>query len=268
MKGIIIAAGKGARMGQLTENCPKCMLRFGRTSILEQNLRLMNYVGCDEVVVITGHAASALPDVGIRKVHNPEYEQNNVLHSLMMAREEFDDELLITYSDIWVEQEVYEGLLSTRGEVVLVADTDWRAYYVGRDQHTADEAEKIYFDEDRRVISIGKHLSETPLEKGLAVAEFPGLLKLSRDFAPKFAASFESLNARIERNAPFQKASRWQNAYLTDMLQQLIDDGFPLELAFIERGWAEFDTVQDLERVASIGEQQKLYSLSRYLDAT
>jgi L-glutamine-phosphate cytidylyltransferase len=37
-------------------------------------------------------------------------------------------------------------------------------------------------------------------------------------------------------------------AYLTDLLQHLIDSGFPVTPVVIEGGWREIDTVQDLER--------------------
>ena len=51
---------------------------------------------------------------------------------------------------------------------------------------------------------------------------------------------------------PFQHAASLEKAYITDMIQELIDNGQPVQSIDIEGGWMEIDTPQDLERARKV----------------
>jgi hypothetical protein len=65
---------------------------------------------------------------------------------------------------------------------------------------------------------------------------------------------------------PFQNADEWQKAYLTDMIQDLVDHDVVVNCALIERGWAEFDTEEDYQRLPRVAEQQRLFGLVETVD--
>ena len=52
MRGIIIAAGMGKRMKELTNSKPKCLLQIGGKSLLEWTVEGMKYAGCNEIFVV------------------------------------------------------------------------------------------------------------------------------------------------------------------------------------------------------------------------
>ena len=62
--------------------------------------------------------------------------------------------------------------------------------------------------------------------------------------------SLAALAHRFEgrEDEPFQRAARYRNAYLTDLLQELIDTGIQVDPILISGQWREIDTGQDLDR--------------------
>ena len=60
----------------------------------------------------------------------------------------------------------------------------------------------------------------------------------------RVAAALDRLHARYARDdeQPFQRAARYRNAYLTDLLQELIDGGERVDPIFIDGQWREIDT--------------------------
>ena len=195
-------------------------------------------------------------------MRNTDYEQNNILHSLMYARDCFDDAVLVTYSDIYVNPHVHKQLMTCLGDIVVVVDKDWEAYYEGRTCHPPSEAEKAYIDVGNDPLGIvtmmGKQLDSTQATPYLC-AEFLGLWKMTAAGARKFLAHFEALNAHLGPMAPFHSAKEWRKAYVTDFLTDLISCGTTVHCLVIERGWAEIDTVQDYERLFAMASRQRLF---------
>ncbi len=180
----------------------------------------------------------------------------------MYARDHLDGPVMVSYSDIWVESHIHRTLVATAGDIVIGVDADWQAYYHGRTDHPVDEAENVWYDAARRVRQIGKHLR--PEEAGsLACGEFLGLWRMSAEGTLRFREVFEELDARLDPLAPFMNAANWRRAYVTDMVQELVDRGDTVSCAITRRGWAELDTPQDYGRLSEIAERQQLHSLRR-----
>jgi choline kinase len=257
VKGIVIAAGAGVRMGALTEAIPKCLLPVAGRPLIDWTIERLRAAGCSEIVVIVGYRGELVRPAGATIVENGQYTQNNILHSLMTARAHFDGPLMVSYSDIWVEPEIHQRLAAAPGDIVIAADTDWRAYYEGRTQHPLGEAEKVHLDRDGRAHRFGKHLAETA-DDGLHCAEFLGLWRMSARGAARFRDVFLELEGKLEPGMRFQHAAAWQKAYITDLLQELADRGDEVRCAAVERGWAELDTREDYERLDRIAARQRL----------
>ena len=268
MTGIVIAAGRGLRLAPYTDLWPKCMLPIvGGRTMLSLAIERLRAAGCDRLVVVTGYLAERIDAPGCQTVHNDEFADNNILHSLMYARRYFDDDLLVTYSDIVAEPDAYMRTAGHGGDIVLAIDRDWRSYYEGRTQHPVSEAEKAMIrptgSRAGRVESIGKHLPDAAPD-GALCGEFLGLFRLSRAGAGRFRAHFETVDAALgSSRQPFQQAREWRKAYVTDFFTELMGLGDVVECILIERGWAEVDAVQDYERLPDMLKAQRLHSLMR-----
>ncbi len=260
MNGIIIAAGRGSRMDPVAKRIPKCLLPVAGRPLIEHTIDRLRLAGCADVVVVTGYLGHLIDLDGIVRVENPDYLDNNILHSFMCAGDHLAGPVIATYADIWVEPAIYRRLMETPGDIVLAVDTDWRAYYEGRTEHPIEEAENVFMAGDGVVLKAGKHLDPAdaaPYNCG----EFLGLWRMSTTGAATFRGVFEELAQRLGPLAPFQQAAEWRKAYITDMVQELVDRGIRVDSAVVERGWAELDTPQDYRRLASISVRQRLFTM-------
>lgn len=254
---ILIAAGRGKRLGAHTEEIPKCMVEIGGHPILGWVWKALAGVGVEELVVIRGYRGDVLESfvrsLGVPKVtfvDNRAWETNNVLLSLGHARAFLDRATYLTYSDIIFTPAVARAAAASTADIGLVIDRRFRDIYVGRDQHPLEEGEVADLMPDGTVARVGKKALPVPD----AVGEFIGLSRLSEAGARITGRALDSVAARYldREDEPFQRAARYRNAYLTDIWQELIDTGTRIDPIFIDGQWREIDTGQDLERARQL----------------
>ena len=152
--------------------------------------------------------------------------------------------VIIAYSDILFESGVVKRLLESDHDISVVVDIDWRGYYVGRKDHPLSEAENVIFNSNNEVVKIGKIATE---KKEEVHGEFIGMMKVTNRGAEILKQNFHRVK-KLYWNKPFQRAKTFQKAYLTDMIQELVDIGIKVHCVIIERGWKEIDTVEDYEK--------------------
>lgn len=251
-RAILIAAGRGKRLGPHTEEIPKCMVEVAGRPILGWVWRALASIGVEELVVIRGYRGDVLERFvrGLVPraifVDNHEWETNNVLLSLACARAHLDQPAYVTYSDIVFTPAVAAATARSTAEIGLVIDREFRTIYEGRTEHPLDEGEVADLAPDGSVARVGKRA----LPPDAAIGEYIGLTRLGAQGMATVGDALDRLAARFASDdaAPFQRAARYRNAYLTDLWQELIDAGTRLDPILIEGQWREIDTGQDLAR--------------------
>jgi choline kinase len=251
-KAIIVAAGRGRRLGPETDEIPKCMVRVGGRSILHRQVDALLAAGARDFVVVRGYLGDkiAAPAAKLRFVENDAWAQNNILASLMYAGHELPGGFLFSYSDIVFAKEHAQRVAASPGAVALVIDRRWRDAYEGRELHPVSEAELARVEETPagpRVTRVGKKL----VAAEDAAGEFIGLARFSPEGASAIADVWrDALAGGLE--APFGAAATLRNAYLSDALNALAARGVPLVPVFIDGGWREIDTEEDLARAHAV----------------
>jgi L-glutamine-phosphate cytidylyltransferase len=202
--------------------------------------------GVDEIYIVRGYMKEKIQVAGARYFENDEYRQNNILVSLFYAESAMDGGFLFSYSDIVFRPEVVRSVIDTEGDYALVIDRRWQEAYVGRQQHPVEEGEVARVD-DGRVTLVGK--KTMPPES--ASGEFIGLARFSAAAAQAMRARYHQRKNELS-GKPYGRAPRFEVAYLTDLLNDLIESGEIMRPAFIDGGWREIDTVEDLERAKTV----------------
>lgn len=249
MKAIIIAAGPGSRLMPITDDKPKCLLEVKGKTIMQRQLETFKGCGINDIVVVRGYKGEMIDYHRIRYYENSDYKNNNILRSLFYAESEMDDEFVFSYSDIIFEQGVVERLLQSQADISLVVDVDWLVHYEHRYQHPVEEAELVMV-ENNKVTKIGKSI----VEPTKAYGEFIGLAKFTKRGAEILRSNYHRMVTKYHGKS-FQQAASLGKAYLTDMIQELIDIGYVIHNTDIKGGWIEIDTPEDLERA------QRLFGL-------
>jgi len=240
---IIIAAGLGSRLRPHTDSVPKCMLDFGGKTLLERQMEAYQSCGISDISVVRGYLKEKISYPGITYFDNQDYKANNILNSLFCAETKIIGPTICGYSDILFDKEIVMSLLTSPHDFSIVVDTDWRSYYEGRTKHPPEEAEKVIFDSDGVVRKIGKGIDGGPNLDG----EFIGMLKLNAEGAQAFKHCFHEARKTFW-NKPFQKAAVFEKAYITDMIQEMVDNGAKIHCTLIQKGWKEIDTVEDYNK--------------------
>lgn len=252
-KVLIIAAGLGSRMGDLTHDKPKCMVDFHGQTLLQRQLMAYREAGLNEFALIRGYMKEQIDYPGITYFENNDFKNNNILCSMFFAETYIEGDVIVGYSDILFDRQIVSSLLADKNDIAIVVDIDWQEYYVDRVDHPIGEAENVMFDENNNVVQIGKHLGDADNVSG----EFIGMLKLTPNGAKIFKEYFNAAKQEYWGKA-FHKAATFQVAYITDMIQELVNHGFPVSCVTIESGWKEIDTLEDhTKAVAALVAEEK-----------
>jgi L-glutamine-phosphate cytidylyltransferase len=243
VKAIIIGAGRGSRLQHLTDEIPKTLVPILGRPMLDAILEALAEGGLrppGEVVFVSGYRAEAIraryPELVY--VDNHGWEHNNILASLMCAREHMAQGFISTYADIVYRPAVVAALARSPHDLTLVCDTAWRRRYVGRSQHPETDAEKLRAEGDR-VVEVSRRI---PSER--ASGEFIGVLKASPEGAARLVRAFDEARAE-HAGRPFREGRTFEKAYLIDLLQHMIERGEPMHRIDTDGGYMEIDTLED-----------------------
>ena len=242
MKIIIIAAGWATRLGKETIDITKGLLKITKKSIIEMQLDLFQENHLSDITIITGPNKDKFKFKYVNYIQNKDSKNQEVLGSLMKSKSIMNDEVLTSYSDIIFDASVFRSMLDFKGDIGIAVDLDWEKKYLNRTQHPKSEADNVLM-ENTKILKIQKNIKDSKPTQN--IGEFIGLMKLSKKGAKIFVEKFNQL---IESHkGKFHDSPSLTNAYLTDMLQELIDSGFLVEPIIINGKWCEIDTPQDLQ---------------------
>ena len=213
--------------------------------MLECQIETYHRMKVDDVVVIKGFLADKINIAGVRYYVNPSYADTNMLFSLFCAESEIAGDVILSYADILFQDSVLQALLDAPPhDISVVVDTQWEEYYRQRFENPFEEAESLIYDSDGRILEIGEsHPSPSNIQ-----AQYIGLIRLSERGSMIFREAYNHARKKFW-DRPWQRGKIFQEAYMTDFLQALINEGVPLHAVTIQHGWLEFDTVTDYENV-------------------
>jgi len=155
VRGIILAAGKGARLNGTAGTLPKCLVRIGGMTLVERQIAVLRGCGIDEIVVVVGCQAERVRRAcgrGIAFMENTRYAQTNSLYSLWLARPLLTDGFVVANCDVLLHPRLMNDLLTARHpDALLVA-------YQADDEPLGEEEMKVRISRGR-VVDISKSMA-------------------------------------------------------------------------------------------------------------
>lgn len=228
MQAIIMAAGKGSRLGSMTEDRPKSLVEIKGRTLLDINIVMLHKYGIQDITIVTGYMdekiIEATKDIpGITYAYNPYYEFVNVLGSYYMGMNNLHEDFVYLHADTICDPTIFEEMMKSEGDIVLPVDT----------KSCDDEAMKVRLD-NNRIVEITKQM---PVED--SAGEFIGIMKVSKNAIEDINNATVSLLRKKEYQSYFEAA-----------IQEIINmDKYDIRMLDTKGGfWAEIDFLEDYQR--------------------
>ena len=253
IRTIFLAAGQGSRLLPYTADRAKWQLEVEGQGILDRIIGCAHECGLAEIVVVRGAVGGSVRCPSVRYVDD--FAGQNMVHSLFAAKDYLSGEVVVSYADILYEPSVLHALLDSKAQVSVVVDLEWEAYFRTRANDPRSVAESLVLD-GKKIRSIGQPLARDEWPDG----QYIGLVKFSPDGTKLLHSVYEELQ-QSHRGTRWRNAATFEKAYLTDLLQELIDRNVDVQAVPIRGGWVEFDTGADYEQIlewAATGKADKI----------
>ena len=242
MQALILAAGMGKRLKELTQDNTKCMVEVNGVKLIDRMLTQLSKLGLKRTVLVIGYKGDKLrKHVGRKRdgmridyVENPIYDKTNNIYSLALAADELvKDDTLLLESDIILEDAILEKIIACPQKNVAVVDA-FQSWMDGT---------CVTIDEDCRI-------KRFVPKKDFVYEEIPSYYKTVNIY--KFSKSFSK-----DDYVPFLRAyskALGNNEYYEQVLRVITLLDRPLIYAFPLSGekWYEIDDIQDLDIAESM----------------
>ena len=245
IKAIILAAGKGSRLGIHTKNKPKCLAKLGNKGLLEWQLETLRSAGISDITIVAGYKHEFLRFNGIKKVLNNQWNQTNMVESLFCAQSLFKEDIIVSYGDIIYEPRILRNLLNSTHNISVAVDKSWEKYWKFRFKDPLSDAESLQMDRDGFITDIGNKVYKISEIQ----AQYMGLMRFQ---GAGINSILEARRSLFKVYRPWNKLRDKKNAYMTDLLMELILIGKKVKAIIGSGGWLEIDTAEEYERLSEM----------------
>lgn len=231
-KALILAAGRGSRLGAMTEAQPKGWVSLGGQTLIERQLATLKAGGIREIAIVTGYRADAFASLGLPTFHNPQWAEANMVSSLCCAQSWLSaGPCLVAYADLVYAAPLIAELSQHPADLLLPVNLKWQSLWEARFADPLSDAETLQRHPDGRLKAIGQR----PQSMAEVEGQFMGLLKLSPQGWDQISSYLRSLD-------PVQQA----RLDMTSLLQGLLAQGSTIETLNSTGLWLEVDQASDL----------------------
>jgi NDP-sugar pyrophosphorylase family protein len=215
------------------------MLSFNGKPLVEHQVSAFRRTGIEDIVIIRRHLKERIQVPGVQYVDST---ATNMVADFLSAQEHFTDDVVMSYGDVLVEDNVLRSVAQARGDVSVLVDQDWKEYWNARFGDWHLDSESLVLN-GTAITSLGK---PNPQDNEMD-ARYVGVIKFSKDAWPRILAAYDAAKRRVG-NGPWHASKSINTGYMTDFMQELIDQRLKVHATIVKRGWLEFDTVSDYEK--------------------
>lgn len=235
---IVLAASRGNALYELTHDRPKVMLTIGGKTLLRRLVDEFKKQNINHTTVVAGYKAETIDSSGIKLRINNEHETTGELNSLLCAREDFHDNMIIIYGDLLFRGYILADLLDTSGEIVIVVDSTVES------SHISGSPDYVYCSraDDRGMFSQDidlLHISESKAaDIGKPSGRWIGMLRVQ-------GKGLEWLSNAL---TDLQKQDDFSKLTIPDLLNHLVKNEHPVKVHYIHGHWLDVNTIEDIDR--------------------
>lgn len=231
MKAVILAAGRGSRMKELTSDSPKCLVPLAGVPLLEWQLKALRKAGIKDIGIVKGYLSEKINVPGTFSFFNDSWDETNMLATLMQAQEWLEsDGCVVSYSDIVYPSETVQKLFDAVGDIVITYDSLWLSLWEARFADPLSDAESFRVDSEQTLIEIGSKEKNIHKIEG----QYMGLLRFTPVGWKAVSHYLNEVSEHIRNKMD-----------MTSLLKGLLAAGMKIHTVPIQGNWCEVDHVGD-----------------------
>lgn len=256
MQAVILAAGMGKRLKDLTADNTKCMVKVNGVTLIDRMLHQLEALNLERIVIVVGYEGNKLIDyinsLGVRTpivyVDNPIYFKTNNIYSLALAKEYLkEDDTLLLESDLIFEDTVLDFLVNDERETLALVDK-YESWMDGTVVKLDDEDNIQAFIGGKKII-----FEDIP-----TYYKTVNIYKFSKHFSEHYYVPFlDAYSMALGNNEYYEQVLR---------VITMLDDPEIKAKRLEGQRWYEIDDIQDLDIAESIfseDEEEKLHKIQR-----
>ena len=258
MQAIILAAGMGRRLGELTKNNTKCMVEVNGITLIDRMLNQLSRLPLNRVVIVVGYEGTKLVDyignryddkMKIEYVENPIYDKTNNIYSLALAKEQLqEDDTLLIESDLIFDDGLFDLILNDPyPNLALVAK-----------YQTWMDGTMVKIDDDNNIVNFipKKAFDYDDVDSYFKTVN---IYKFSKEFSTnKYVPFLEAYTKALGNNEYYEQVLR---------VITFLDHSDLKALPISNERWYEIDDIQDrdiAEALFAEGEERLSKYMKRY----
>lgn len=257
-RAIIPAAGDHLAeysMKHIFSDIPISMLDINGKPLLQRQVEVLNRCKVYDIYCVGGYRKEKIEIDGVKVISNPDYQKTGILDSLMCAAEEIQGKVLVIYGDVLFDHTIINRILDNPEDITILVDSayDSKQYGPGKrldlvmcDGQLPKTRRRFHKDALIRVKKIG--INVNPRQ---AQYEFPGIMAFSKTGSEIFKNIYRSSQLKY-KGRKFHGAEAFERADIADLLQEVIDLGYPVHCIEINSGWLEIHSLDNYKLACSI----------------
>lgn len=242
MQALILAAGMGSRLKDLTADNTKCMVKVNGVTMIERMLNQLENKAFSKIIIVTGYEGQKLIDfietldisTPIEFINNPIYDQTNNIYSLWLAKDKLlEEDTVLLESDLIFEDSVLDALLDDSRSTLALVDK-YESWMDGT---------VVKLDQDDNISAFvpGKKFVYRDIDSYYKTVN---IYKFSKEFSTTHYVPFlDAYTQALGRNEYYEQVLR---------VITLLDDPAIKAKRLDGQKWYEIDDVQDLDIASSI----------------
>lgn len=231
---IILAAGRGSRMGVLTKNKPKSFVNIGNEKLIDKVLKNFKKLGFKKIIIITGYKNEQFNQFqNIKKIKNKKWKTTNIFGSLICADKILSKyTCIISYADIFYEKEAIQTLIRSnkRKGIVILSYKHWKKYWKKRFINPLSDLETFVSNNKNELIEIGNRTNSYKKIKG----QYMGVFKID-------PFSWNKIKQKL-----FKETKNLSKIDITALFQLIIKKKIcNIYVENYQKNWFEIDNIKD-----------------------
>lgn len=179
IQGIILAAGRGSRLGHLTEKKPKSFNKSGNKRYIDIVIKNFKENNINDINIIVGYKRKLFNKFPQKIIVNDKWKSTNIFYSLSKASKILKkNTCIVSYSDIIYDKKALKLLLKEKGDIVIINNKNWKKIWQMRFENPLDDLESFNYIKTasgKYLTQIGGKVKSIASVKG----QFAGLFKIS-----------------------------------------------------------------------------------------